>query len=742
MYAEACNSVSYRQPNIEAIVRQIVVAQAAGQLPPDPTPDIMIDLNQSTSCVNTSLAHPTAPILSRCWPYDVARYTAPVPGQELNAAGVPEPTYMSAKFGPIGCNAYAVSNVAPLPIAAMESADASTAGTGGGDTAAGGPGSGGSSGSSGSNSSSMVGIIVGCVVGGVVAVLAVTGVLSLLAARRRRRSNTSLHRDHHQTDMEKCAELAATADSGGSCGGPCKPPHQKSVTAKCRNSSSSGGSMQCTAAGSPGVTTVCSSSIGSSSLNQSSGGATTAGAAASIVSAKQQQPQGHHQSSAEVMTRGASATATASADMRQQLADADRAASLVPVTPLTPLNAAVPLNVSTADVTSSSGAEAAPGTQQTAAHQQAVSLLLGQVIGRGSFGKVVEGLYGGRRVAVKLIDTGLLLSALVISNSGRAAKAAEEAAAAAGPSREGGDAAGAAVEAAAAVEPVAVTTADAASDDGGEQHDGKLEDIGGRRQQQRPPGRQHQSAAHATAAGVQVQDLISALGQEVEVLARVRHDNIVTLLAANLRPPHVCLVMERMDTSLDRLLYKDPSRRLPVSLALRIALQVARALQYLHPTILHRDLKPANVLISHADDGDESAVVAKLADFGLARLKNTAELVTRNPEVGTDCYSFGVLLWELVALRRPWDGSTMMAVAVRVTIKGERPPLEALREAGAPPKLVRLVSQCFEADPFRRPAAAEIVKALMLVQEELKLRGEGGLGKMGGVEAAIKGQMT
>eukprot|EP00198_Chlamydomonas_reinhardtii_P009980 XP_001699317.1 predicted protein [Chlamydomonas reinhardtii] len=438
------------------------------------------------------------------------------------------------------------------------------------------------------------------------------------------------------------------------------------------------------------------------------------------------------------------------------LESAAEAASLVPVTALTPLNADIPLNITTTTINLALVSGGAPGSssvagservasrrrpggqsdsagssdlcthaaatpddvlgheqQQPAPAQPHVTLLLGQVIGKGSFGKVVEGIYAGRRVAVKLIDTGLLLpAAAAAAQLGKGQPPSQPAAAWAYVSRGDDD----------------PTAADVAAP-----HIGAA------------------STAGSTEAEVQ-QGLIAALGQEVEVLARVRHHNIVQLLAANLRPPHVCLVMERMDTSLDRLLYKDPDRPLPLSLALRIALQVARALHYLHPTILHRDLKPANVLISHADDGDECLVVAKLADFGLSRLRSTV-LVTCNPEVGTgpymapecfglgnstimdraDCYSFGVLLWELIARRRPWEGLSVFAVAVRVAVHGERLPLAPLEQAGAPSKIVRLVWQCFDADPWRRPAAAEIVKSILLVQEELRMRSEAGLAEMLGL---------
>eukprot|EP00198_Chlamydomonas_reinhardtii_P010236 XP_001699573.1 predicted protein [Chlamydomonas reinhardtii] len=212
-----------------------------------------------------------------------------------------------------------------------------------------------------------------------------------------------------------------------------------------------------------------------------------------------------------------------------------------------------------------------------------------------------------------------------------------------------------------------------------------------------------------------------SLSQEIQVLARLRHPNIVKLLAANTRPPMVCLVLERMDTSLEKVIH--------------IALQIARALAYLHPTVMHRDLKPANVLISAADS---DRPLAKLADFGLARLRDTV-LVTQNPEVGTgpymapetfdainftitdrsDCYSFGVLLWEMVAGTLPWKGFTLVMVAYIVAVLGKRLPMEPLVARGAPHRLIRLVEQCFDTDPQRRPAASDLVKGLLLVQEQL-----------------------
>ncbi|GIL56598.1 hypothetical protein Vafri_11937, partial [Volvox africanus] len=141
------------------------------------------------------------------------------------------------------------------------------------------------------------------------------------------------------------------------------------------------------------------------------------------------------------------------------------------------------------------------------------------------------------------------------------------------------------------------------------------------------------AAAAAAAGGLLDGPRHRALLQEVEVLARIRHPNIVRLLAACTRPPHMCLVMELMETSLERLLYGNgPGGALmPLEKVLHIGLQVAVGLEYLHPTIMHRDLKPGNLLLS---DAASPTPVVKLADFGLSRLQ-TSVMVTRNVEVGT-----------------------------------------------------------------------------------------------------------
>ncbi|GLC53913.1 hypothetical protein PLESTB_000803300 [Pleodorina starrii] len=241
--------------------------------------------------------------------------------------------------------------------------------------------------------------------------------------------------------------------------------------------------------------------------------------------------------------------------------------------------------------------------------------------------------------------------------------------------------------------------------------------------------------------------LLECLSREVEVLGRCCHPNVVRLLAACLTPPQPCLVMELMQTSLERLLHARPARLLPLQTVLHISLDIARGLEFLHPTILHRDLKPANVLINGADT---ARPLAKLADFGLSRLLTTA-LITQHPEAGTppylapecfdpddfkvthqaDIYSLGVVIAEMLAGERPWEGHTIVQLGVQVALLGKRPTLlQGLSSDRCPRKLWQLVYDCWDKDPQRRPAAAEVVKTLILVQQQVGAGGGDGPGKM------------
>ncbi|KAG2502179.1 hypothetical protein HYH03_000666 [Edaphochlamys debaryana] len=234
------------------------------------------------------------------------------------------------------------------------------------------------------------------------------------------------------------------------------------------------------------------------------------------------------------------------------------------------------------------------------------------------------------------------------------------------------------------------------------------------------------------------------LVQEAQVLGRCCHPNIVKLLAVCLQPPRMGLVLELMETSLSHVLYGAPGAAsrppmLPVPVVLDIALDVARALEFCHPTVVHRDVKPANVLINGLGT---PKLTAKISDWGLARLSNTLR-PTLHPEAGTpayvapecfdlrntavtckaDMYSFGVLLYEMLSGTEPWAGETVVAIAIAVTMRGIRLPVAELQrrrpEGAVPSKLLRLIGRCFDAAPQRRPAAADAVKQLLLAREQL-----------------------
>ncbi|KXZ47302.1 hypothetical protein GPECTOR_36g28 [Gonium pectorale] len=386
--------------------------------------------------------------------------------------------------------------------------------------------------------------------------------------------------------------------------------------------------------------------------------------------------------------------------------------------------------------------------------------LLPTVLGKGGFGRVVEGLYQGQPVAVKLIldmslDTwGLPADAATATATpaqgaktcGRLASDDEVAA-----KRNLGDAdtgmeedmneekdnraaaGGDGVDAAARARECSAGSGPKPGPHACGEDRGVVKPHGGGR-----GAGVGMPAAEAGQAGV-MGFVVAQLAQEVAVLSRCHHPNIVNLLAACLTPPRLCLVMERCETSLDKLLYGRPGQLLPMEQVVSVALDVARGLEYLHPTIVHRDLKPGNVLVNHPGGPD---MVAKLADFGFSRLRNTVAVATANPEVGTpefmapelyaltntivtnkvDVYSFGVLLWAMLSGKRPWEGMPMVVIAVRVTMNRERPAMSDVPADRRLRKLEHLVRQCWDSVPERRPAAAELVKALLLVQEQMARR--------------------
>ncbi|ESQ54073.1 hypothetical protein EUTSA_v10025332mg [Eutrema salsugineum] len=116
--------------------------------------------------------------------------------------------------------------------------------------------------------------------------------------------------------------------------------------------------------------------------------------------------------------------------------------------------------------------------------------------------------------------------------------------------------------------------------------------------------------------------------QEVSMLAYLKHPNIVRFIGACIKPMVWCIVTEyAKGGSVRQFLTKRQNRAVPLKLAVKQALDVARGMAYVHErNFIHRDLKSDNLLIS----ADRSI---KIADFGVARIEVQTEGMT--PETGT-----------------------------------------------------------------------------------------------------------
>jgi serine/threonine protein kinase len=222
-------------------------------------------------------------------------------------------------------------------------------------------------------------------------------------------------------------------------------------------------------------------------------------------------------------------------------------------------------------------------------------------------------------------------------------------------------------------------------------------------------------------------EAIARFRREALAASRIGNQHIIDIHDMGQTPDgRLFVAMELLDGApLSKIL--EASGPMPPWRAIHIIRQVLRAVGAAHSKgIIHRDLKPDNIFLVNEDDHHD---FVKLLDFGISKVVDLNEQVAAtkltttgvvigtplymapeqamgNPiDGGADVYSCGVILYELLAGKPPFEGATY-AVLVAKLLTSAPTPLDQVRP-GLPPDLVRAVHRALEKDPKRRYTTAE-----------------------------------
>lgn len=225
------------------------------------------------------------------------------------------------------------------------------------------------------------------------------------------------------------------------------------------------------------------------------------------------------------------------------------------------------------------------------------------------------------------------------------------------------------------------------------------------------------------------EDIAQKFKREATAIAKLSDPNIVNVLDVGHEEENNMdyFVMEYVDgkTLKDVIVYNG---KLGYSIAIDIAIQVAKALECAHKNnIIHRDVKPQNILVT--ENGD-----VKVTDFGIAK-SSTASTITNtttimgsahylSPEqakgtfidLRSDMYSLGIVLYEMVTGRLPFEGESPVTIALKHIQEEPRSPKDI--NSSIPESINQLINKSISKDPINRyQNSRELIVDLQKIKE-------------------------
>lgn len=208
------------------------------------------------------------------------------------------------------------------------------------------------------------------------------------------------------------------------------------------------------------------------------------------------------------------------------------------------------------------------------------------------------------------------------------------------------------------------------------------------------------------------EEFIRRFEVEAQSAARLTHANIVSIYDVGVEGSLYFIVMELIQGKTLKEIIVEEQGPLPWKWSINVAIQIAQALEMAHRNnIIHRDIKPHNIIIT--EDG-----VAKVTDFGIAKAVSNSTITAFGTTIGSvhyfspeharggytdaksDIYSLGVVMYEMLTGRVPFDADTPVSVALKHMQEDPIEPIEL--NPNMPSSVNRIIMKCLKKEPSLR----------------------------------------